>query len=304
MDGTDSRTSTPKNDRKPPDPASILEQVIETRNRAWSNVPGTLPTERFIGGLPRNIGKTTLEYFFKRLGLEVLNIRMKISRFTGKNPGFAFVEFRSSRHAYRAMQLLNGREFRGQILSVQHVESKQLLPPKLGGPESQLCNQPGVHNWPEERGRKSTWYSERGQRLTVRGLPLRPMKRDDFRRRMVEHFKGFTVENISPPKPCRNHMHNLARPPTDTHCFIDFATAEEAEKARKTLNLKRGPWNLPLFIKKGKPQGKKKSNTPSSTKPTPASTEPTLDATESMSGPIEPRPAPTEPMPASVEPPS
>ncbi|KAL4899914.1 hypothetical protein BDW74DRAFT_105957 [Aspergillus multicolor] len=280
------------------------EQKIRTRNRLTGNIAGAPETERFIGGLNRDIDEATLRSWLKEAGFEVVNIKIKISKYTHKNPGYAHVEFSSVEDANRAIFLLNGREFKGRVVSVQYTASRPEHCQKM---IRAIAAKRTIKQDP-----KGVWYSERGQRVAVRGLPLKPFDQYFFRQTMQEFFNGFTIEGITAPKKSPTPFTYRFARFDDSYCFVDFATAQQAKDAVNTLNGMHGPWGSPLWLKIGTVPGRIKANVtteppvdatepvPPLTERTSASTQPTLASDESV--PIEPRPASAEPAPAPTEP--
>ncbi|KAL4978831.1 hypothetical protein BDW66DRAFT_157724 [Aspergillus desertorum] len=214
------------------------------RRRPVTNISTAPETEKYFGNIPRTADAKNLRNFLKHAGFSVANIRIAMDPFTGENPGYCFVEFGTRSDADRAVKLLTGREFRGRYLRVEHVASKQRRE-KPKGAEHVL------DFWNPEKAVQHFDYARRGQRLLINGLPpRRKLKQGILNQRLVRFFEGFTVEAISKPlipPEAYDTPHPYNAP---CHCYVDFATASDADKAMETLNGQIGPWGQPLRIEK------------------------------------------------------
>ncbi|KAL5049331.1 hypothetical protein BDW71DRAFT_204596 [Aspergillus fruticulosus] len=239
-------------DKKQPDhssnarPSSRVSrtETKRSRRRPDANIKTAPENERYVGNIPPLADEKNLRNFLKHAGFNVANIRIAMDPFTGENPGYCFVEFGTKNDADRAVELLTGREFRGRYLRVEHVASKQRRE-KPKGAEHVL------DYWSPEKAVQHFDYARRGQRLLINGLPpRRKLKQGTLNQRLVRFFQGFTVEAISkpliPPESYDTpHPYNAP-----CHCYVDFATASDADKAMETLNGQIGPWGQPLRIEK------------------------------------------------------
>ncbi|KAL4773545.1 hypothetical protein BDW60DRAFT_26806 [Aspergillus nidulans var. acristatus] len=219
-------------------------QTERFRQRPDANISTAPENERYFGNIPPVADEKNLRNFLKHAGFSVAKIRIAMDPFTGNNPGYCFVEFETKKDADRAVELLTGREFRGRYLRVEHVASKQRrMKPK--GAEHVL------DFWSPEKAVQHFDYARRGQRLLINGLPpRRKLKQGILNQKLVQFFQGFTVEAISkpliPPESYDTpHPYNAP-----CHCYVDFATAADADKAIDTLNGQIGPWGQPLTIEK------------------------------------------------------
>ena len=81
--------------------------------------PGSIDLSRLhIGNLPYRIQRDTNKDFFASAGFDISAVDISIDPFTGRNPGYCFVNFRESEEASRAMETLNGREIEGKALRI------------------------------------------------------------------------------------------------------------------------------------------------------------------------------------------
>jgi RNA recognition motif-containing protein len=69
----------------------------------------------FIGNLPHDITSTDLSQLFSGYG-EVVNTNLVIDQFSGRSRGFAFVEMSTRSEGHKAMESLNGSEYKHRQL--------------------------------------------------------------------------------------------------------------------------------------------------------------------------------------------
>jgi len=71
----------------------------------------------YVGNLPFDVGEKDLEELFTSYG-EVVSANVITDRQTGRARGFAFVEMGQSEDAKKAIEALDGKEFKGRNLTV------------------------------------------------------------------------------------------------------------------------------------------------------------------------------------------
>jgi RNA recognition motif-containing protein len=69
----------------------------------------------FIGNLPHDMTSTDLSQLFSGYG-EVVNTNLVIDQFSGRSRGFAFVEMSTRSEGHKAMESLNGSEYKHRQL--------------------------------------------------------------------------------------------------------------------------------------------------------------------------------------------
>ena len=77
----------------------------------------------FIGSLPYNITENELLDLFSEYG-DVVNAKLVVDHFSGRSKGFGFVEMATRSEGHKAMENLNGKEYKHQRLVCN--EAKQL----------------------------------------------------------------------------------------------------------------------------------------------------------------------------------
>ncbi|KAJ0421282.1 hypothetical protein BJY00DRAFT_312196 [Aspergillus carlsbadensis] len=90
-------------------------------------------------------------------------------------------------------------------------------------------------------------YSDTGRRLHVSGLP-KPSTQVYMNQKIGEFLKDYAVEAIS--KTICPHCGNSRAPESPHYCYVDFASAEQAEAARTALDGAVGPWGTVLKLSK------------------------------------------------------
>lgn len=78
----------------------------------------------FIGSLPYNISEQELVELFGQYG-DVVSTKLVTDHFTGQSKGFAFIEMATRGEGHKAMEDLNGKEYKHR-----HLVCKEAKPPK------------------------------------------------------------------------------------------------------------------------------------------------------------------------------
>ena len=76
-----------------------------------------MSTNLYVGNLPFDVGEDELEELFASYG-EVVSANVITDRQTGRPRGFGFVEMSKSEDAQKAIEALDGMDFKGRNLSV------------------------------------------------------------------------------------------------------------------------------------------------------------------------------------------
>lgn len=77
----------------------------------------------FVGNLPNNFTETELREHFSEVG-PLSFISVPTDRETGRQRGFAFLEFREDAHALEAIRTFNNKSFKGTSLTVKEARPK------------------------------------------------------------------------------------------------------------------------------------------------------------------------------------
>jgi cold-inducible RNA-binding protein len=86
----------------------------------------------YVGNLPFEVDEAELQELFVSQG-EVISAKVITDRETGRARGFAFVEMAEAEGAQKAIQNLDGREFKGRSLKVNMAQPRESRPRDGGG---------------------------------------------------------------------------------------------------------------------------------------------------------------------------
>jgi RNA recognition motif-containing protein len=86
----------------------------------------------YVGNLPFDIGEAELQELFVTQG-EVVSAKVVMDRDTGRPRGFGFVEMAQAEDAQKAIQNLDGKEFKGRSLKVNMAQPRENRPRNGGG---------------------------------------------------------------------------------------------------------------------------------------------------------------------------
>lgn len=75
----------------------------------------------FVGSLPYNITESELADLFGQYG-NVVSAKLVVDHFTGQSKGFAFVEMETRREGHKAMEDLNGKEYKNRRLNCNEAK--------------------------------------------------------------------------------------------------------------------------------------------------------------------------------------
>jgi RNA recognition motif-containing protein len=77
----------------------------------------------YVGNLSFDVSGDDLREIFEKFG-EVTEARLIIDKFSGKSKGFGFIEMPSKQEAEKAIEEMNGEEFKERVLSVSEAKPK------------------------------------------------------------------------------------------------------------------------------------------------------------------------------------
>jgi RNA recognition motif-containing protein len=167
-------------------------------------------------------------------GIQAINI--SVDPMTGRNPSYCFVDFKSKELAEQVMEVYDGRDFMRRPLKVKpgvrsgtgtgrydmRPESKSTSIP-IANPRWNRLGKPEDHQVAADEGR----------RLYVGGLP-RFENQEETGRQIRSLFEGFNVEVVSKLLLTNEFMRE--KPGNHNYCFVDVASAGDAEAAIQALN--------------------------------------------------------------------
>lgn len=86
----------------------------------------------YVGGLPYSTTEETLKELFAQAGT-VESAIIIMDKISGRSKGFGFVEMSSEEEATKGIDLCNGKELEGRILTVSEARPMTERPPRRGG---------------------------------------------------------------------------------------------------------------------------------------------------------------------------
>lgn len=78
----------------------------------------------FVGSLPQNITEIELNDLFSTYG-DVVTTKLVMDNFTGQSKGFAFVEMATRGEGHKAMEDLNGKEYKYRRLVCNEAKAQK-----------------------------------------------------------------------------------------------------------------------------------------------------------------------------------
>ena len=178
------------------------------------------------------------------------NIDISIDPFTGRNPSYCFVDFHTPEDASLALRVIGGQEVRGRPVK---INSKSARHDPIYHENNQNPSRRAFSDNTDKRAGpyafdRWTQYDaiehwtapvEEGRRLYVGGLPRLP-DQGTANVVMKKLFQDFAVEAVS--KVIWPHPSTKSKPGDHHYCFVDLATAEEAQQAALVLNGRVTPY--------------------------------------------------------------
>ena len=91
-----------------------------------SQVKGSrnMSSNLYVGNLPFDVSEAELQELFVSQG-EVVSAKVVMDRETGRPRGFGFVEMAQAEDAQKAIQNLDGRDFKGRNLKVNMAQPRE-----------------------------------------------------------------------------------------------------------------------------------------------------------------------------------
>lgn len=89
----------------------------------------TMAQKLYVGGLPYSTTDDELREAFAQAGA-VVSASIVIDRMTNRSRGFGFVEMATEAEAQAAIDMWNGKEFGGRVLTVNVARPKEDRPPR------------------------------------------------------------------------------------------------------------------------------------------------------------------------------
>ncbi|MCJ7692668.1 MAG: RNA-binding protein, partial [Sedimentisphaerales bacterium] len=77
----------------------------------------------YVGNLVFDVSEDDLKEAFEPFG-EITEVRLIMDKFSGKSKGFGFIEMPSKEEAEKAIEEMNGKEFKGRALNVNEAKPK------------------------------------------------------------------------------------------------------------------------------------------------------------------------------------
>ncbi|KAK0381127.1 modin [Colletotrichum limetticola] len=256
-----------------------------------SEQPAALEDGRriYLGNLLYSIQPVDIEEMLKDNGFEGYEkIHISMDPVSARNPGYCFVDFAERADAERALSSLDAR-LRGRPLKVGPCEPKKQNRSRWQSDRESSFNRWG--DWSGSRGEggdeagRSPARNGRnggiesgpygaikhfdevvategdGRRLYVGGLGamVDQAQHQDELQQILEGHKPLAISKRITP-----HESTRAKGGEHHYCFVDFATAEEADAARNTLDRKVwGTGRLRVNVARGLPDKLKDRTTPS-----------------------------------------
>ena len=77
----------------------------------------------YVGNLTFDVSEDDLREAFEQFG-EITEVRLIMDKFSGKSKGFGFIEMPSKDEAEKAIEEMNGKDFKGRDLTVNEARPK------------------------------------------------------------------------------------------------------------------------------------------------------------------------------------
>ncbi|KAL8727504.1 MAG: hypothetical protein Q9181_005690 [Wetmoreana brouardii] len=186
----------------------------------------------YVGNLPYIAKTRDVERLFAESNYQIEHINMSIDPYSGRNPSYCFVELVSKEQAQQATLELNGKPVLGRPVKIGPGVARSKGKRSQGG--SARDTRPIFDRWTREDA-SDHWKGYHGRRLLLSGLPRMP-DHHTVNEEIRHIFKGYEVEAVSkvviPKAPAFGDREAW----NHRYLFVDFSTAEEAERAVKEIN--------------------------------------------------------------------
>ena len=83
----------------------------------------------YVGGIPYSTTEDSLKAAFAQAG-EVLSSAIIIDKMTGRSKGFGFIEMANDADADKAIEMWNGKDFEGRMLTVNEARPLEERAPR------------------------------------------------------------------------------------------------------------------------------------------------------------------------------
>ena len=77
----------------------------------------------YVGNLVFDVSEDDLKEAFEPFGT-ITEVRLIMDKFSGKSKGFGFIEMPSKEEAEKAIEEMNGKEFKGRAMNVNEAKPK------------------------------------------------------------------------------------------------------------------------------------------------------------------------------------
>ncbi len=77
----------------------------------------------YVGNLIFDVSEDDLREAFEEFG-EITEVRLIMDKYSGKSKGFGFIEMPSKEEAEKAIEEMNGKEFKGRAMNVNEAKPK------------------------------------------------------------------------------------------------------------------------------------------------------------------------------------
>jgi len=77
----------------------------------------------YVGNLVFDVSEDDLKEAFEQFG-EITEVRLIMDKYSGKSKGFGFIEMPSKEEAEKAIEEMNGKEFKGRAMNVNEAKPK------------------------------------------------------------------------------------------------------------------------------------------------------------------------------------
>ncbi len=77
----------------------------------------------YVGNLSSDVRENDLREAFEQFG-KITEVRLIMDKFSGKSKGFGFIEMSSKDEAQKAIEEMNGKDFKGRALNVNEAKPR------------------------------------------------------------------------------------------------------------------------------------------------------------------------------------
>lgn len=176
---------------------------------------------------------------------------MSVDPFTGRNPSYCFAEFSDADAANRAMETMQGQDLGGRAIRINpKTERRQGAgerPPRQdrgwGPRDNQQAPRGGNFGYSSSRfanndQSRGNEPAEEGRRVYVGGLP-RIQGQESLEAEIGQLFQDYNLQVVS--KLITPHASAFEEDSSNSYCFVDVATPEDAKNAVTMLNGQETP---------------------------------------------------------------